>query len=177
MYNLYLVYVGGRSNESNVESHDIIFTVGDKISNTHEQIISKWRGEKDGLHIDSYSTINFIDGYKIVIKDYSREYNKMKKKPNLYLWFVYIGGYEKDQIQESHQLILVVSKSITLARKKAKEKACKQFKMTHIDNIKKLFIIGSDNKNSNSWLVTLEEDPLNRSQDIIADWQGYKRLI
>ena len=53
--------------------------------------------------------------------------------------------------------------------------------MLHIDNIKKLSIIkNSDEPSKNEttkWLIKLEKDPLNRSQEITADWQGYKKLI
>ena len=58
MYNLYLVYVGGKAKKSNIEFHDIIFTVGKSIEETYDQIKYKWNGDKNSLHIDSYTMIS-----------------------------------------------------------------------------------------------------------------------
>ena len=120
MYNLYLIYVGAKSNSLSIESHDIIFVVGTSIDDTHQQIKSKWLGEKYSLHIDSYSIIKYIEGYKILAKRIVNKNHQDLNKGKLYLWFVYLGGYENNNLQESHQILFVVSNSRLEAKRKAK---------------------------------------------------------
>ncbi len=180
MHNLFLVYVGGKFKGSNIEAHDIIFTVGEKFEDTYNQIISKWYGDKNSLHIDSYMKLQYVDGYKLIIINNEHNISLHNKKNKPYLWFAYLGGYEHNNIEESHQISFVVSGSKMRAMKKAKQKIRKEIKMIHIDNIKKLSVIEVKDESlelkSTKWYIDLEEDDLIRSQDIVADWQGYKKL-
>ena len=66
---LYLIVLGGRAKKANIELHDVRWVVGSKIEDTYNVLRSDWFGTLEGLHIDSYKKINYVDGYKITIKN------------------------------------------------------------------------------------------------------------
>ena len=65
---LFLVVLGGRAKKANIELHDVRWVVGSKIEDTYNVLRSDWFGSMQGLHIDSYKKIKYVDGYKINLK-------------------------------------------------------------------------------------------------------------
>ena len=66
---LYLVVLGGKAKKANIELHDVRWVVGSKIEDTYDTLRKDWFGSLKGLHIDSYKKINYVDGYKINLKN------------------------------------------------------------------------------------------------------------
>ena len=62
---LYLVVLGGKAKKANIELHDVRWVVGSKIEETYDVLRRHWFGTLEGLHIDSYKKIKYVDGYKI----------------------------------------------------------------------------------------------------------------
>ena len=111
---LFLVVLGGKAKKANVELHDVRWVVGSRIEDTYEILKRDWFGDVQGLHIDSYKKIEFVDGYRINLKNIQNK--KLKKSFNRsnikkYLWFVNIGGYIPSSMQEKHKFGLVVASS------------------------------------------------------------------
>ena len=79
--NLFLVVLGGRANKANIELHDVRWVVGSCIEDTFDILRRDWFGNLEGLHIDSYKKINYVDGHKIILKKI--ETKKLKKKQSL----------------------------------------------------------------------------------------------
>ena len=77
-YHLFLVVLGGRADKANVELHDVRWVVGAQIEYTFNDLRNNWFGSIDGLHIDSFKKIEYIDGYKINLKIFDK--NKIKNK-------------------------------------------------------------------------------------------------
>ena len=75
---LFLVVLGGRAKMANIELHDDRWVIGSKIEDTYDLLRREWFGKFEGLHIDSYKKINYVDGYKVNLKNI--ENNKLKKK-------------------------------------------------------------------------------------------------
>ena len=50
---LFAVFLGGRAEKCNTELHDVVFTCGNKIEDTYFDLIDKWFGFPDRLHIGS----------------------------------------------------------------------------------------------------------------------------
>ena len=73
--NLFLVVLGGRAKMANIELHDVRWVLGSRIEDTYDELRKNWFGTFDGLHIDSYKKINYVDGYKITLKNIE---NKLK---------------------------------------------------------------------------------------------------
>ena len=76
---LFLVVLGGRAKKANVELHDVRWVVGSKIEDTFDVLRKDWFGTFDGLHIDSYKKINYVDGYKINLKNIENKKLKNNK--------------------------------------------------------------------------------------------------
>ena len=162
---LFLVVLGGRADKANVELHDVRWVVGSKIEDTFNVLRKNWFGSIDGLHIDSYKKIEYIDGYKIYLKNFEK--NKIKNKqsvnqmnPKKNLWFVNIGGYDPSSMQEKHEFGLVVASSSLEAKNKAKSKWLSGCRKKHKDDIASLNkLISCDDcqliKNIGSWEIEL----------------------
>ena len=111
---LYLVVLGGRAKKANIELHDVRWVVGSKIQDTYDALRKDWFGSPQGLHIDSYKKIKYIDGYRINLRYFEKD--KIEKKQLVkknkevkYLWFVNIGGYNPTSMQEKHEFGLVIA--------------------------------------------------------------------
>ena len=82
--------------------------VGSRIEDTYDALRRDWFGTLEGLHIDSYKKINYVDGYKINLKNTENKKLKIKKfsnrnNPKKNLWFVNIGGYHPSSMQDKHE--------------------------------------------------------------------------
>ena len=183
---LFLVVVGGRSPKANIELHDVRWVIGSKIEDTFDQLRNDWFGSDNGLHIDSYKKIDSIDGYKInLINKESREpQNKISKKgrmSNKKLWFVNIGGYDPNSMQEKHEFGLVVASSFSEAKNKAKSKWLIDCKKKHKDDI---YVVEDFTdvddceviKNIGNWEIELIRNDKHVEEKNIPDWFGYMRI-
>ena len=160
--------------------------IGTKIEDTFDQLRNDWFGSDNGLHIDSYKKIDSIDGYKInLINKESRELqNKISKKgriSNKKLWFVNIGGYDPNSMQEKHEFGLVVASSSSEAKNKAKSKWLIDSKKKHTDDIYtvKSFTDVDDCeviKNIKNWEIELIPSDNYIEEKNIPDWFGYMRI-
>ena len=123
---LYLVVLGGRAKKANIELHDVRWVVGAKIEDTYDTLRKDWFGSPEGLHIDSYKKIKYLDGYKINLRNVEKfkVNNKSSYKSNIKknLWFVNIGGYDPTSMQEKHEFGLVIATNKLEAKNIAKSK-------------------------------------------------------
>ena len=183
---LFLVVLGGRAQKANVELHDVRWVIGSKIEDTFDVLRRDWFGTSEGLHIDSYKKINYVDGYKINLKNlrdkkikkhkYSIENNNKKN-----LWFVNIGGYDPCSMQEKHEFGMVVASGSLEAKKKAKSKWLNGLKKKHKDDLKSLkSLVTSDDceliKKIENWEIELFLEDNFVEETNFPDWYGYKRI-
>ena len=183
---LFLVVLGGRAHKANVELHDVRWVVGPKIEDTFNVLRKNWFGSIDGLHIDSFKKIEYIDGYKINLKNFEK--NKIKNKqssnqinPQKNLWFVNIGGYDPSSMQEKHEFGLVVASSSLEAKNTAKTKWLSGCKKKHKDDIASVkMLISCDDcqiiKNIDSWEIELILENNLVEETNYPDWYGYQRI-
>src|SRR5262249_36639212 len=114
MPKLFLVYLGGRAPNANIELHDVQFVAGDSIQDTFEQLRQHWFGTVPGLHLDAYLEVRFVDGFRIELR---RKPSEDRKK----LYFVNLGGYDPASVAELHQFGLFVASSPAEAKQNAKQ--------------------------------------------------------
>ena len=182
---LYLVVLGGRAEKANIEVHDVRWVVGSKIEDTYDTLRNSWFGSPNGLHIDSYKKIKYIDGYKINLINFEKDQidkgQLVKNKAKNYLWFVNLGGYDPSSMQEKHQFGLVVAKDSLKAKKIAKSKWLLGYRKIHKDNLFSLRMISDVDdckviKIIDNWEIelTIENDCDEDSNS--PDWYGYKRI-
>ena len=178
---LFIVVLGGRSKKSNVELHDVRWVVGESIEDTFGELRRQWFGQEEGLHIDSYKCIKYIDGYKIVISKANSNNLKETNLDNELLWFINLGGYNQKKMNEEHEFTLVAAKRAAEAKKKAKSNWKSNLKNKHNDDYSEISNIGLIDdmhpiRKVNSWEIKLIPDPKKRSDRLIPDWYGYRRI-
>ena len=181
-----MVVLGGRAKMANVELHDVRWVVGSSIEDTYDVLRRDWFGISEGLHIDSYKKINYIDGYKINLINLENKKLKNNKffncnysKKNL--WFVNIGGYDPTSMQEKHEFGLVVASDKLEAKSIAKSKWLMGCKKKHKDDIASLkILIGCDNskliQSIANWEIVLTKENNLIEETNHPDWYGYKRI-
>tara|TARA_Y100001968_G_C19019024_1_gene554228 strand:- start:103 stop:654 length:552 start_codon:yes stop_codon:yes gene_type:complete len=178
---LFIVVLGGRSSKSNIELHDVRWVLGESIEDTFPELRKQWLGKRNGLHIDSYKRIEYVDGFKIAISK-SKENNSLpRKKEDNSLWFVNLGGYDPMKMYEEHEFTLVVAKTAIAAKKKAKKNWKSNLRTKHNDDCSDIkYFENIDNvtsiKKINNWEIKLISEPEERSEKIIPDWYGYMRI-
>ena len=183
---LYLVVLGGRVRKANIELHDVRWVVGAKIEDTYDTLRKDWFGSPEGLHIDSYKKIKYLDGYKINLRNVenlkinNNEFsNKSKSKKKL--WFVNIGGYDPSSMQEKHEFGLVIAKNKLEAKNIAKSKWLIGCKKKHKDDIASLeTLISCDNceliEKIDNWEIELTPDKKFIEENNYPDWYGYQKI-
>ena len=183
---LFLVVLGGRAKMANVELHDVRWAIGSRIEDTFDVLRRDWFGTLEGLHIDSYKKINYVDGYKINLKNIENKqlknnkfFNENTSKKNL--WFVNIGGYDPSSMQEKHEFGLVVASDKLEAKNIAKSKWLMGCKKKHKDDIASLkILIGCDDskliKSIGNWEIILTKEYNLIEETSNPDWYGYKRI-
>ena len=183
---LFLVVLGGRAKKANIELHDVRWVVGSRIEDTYDSLRSNWFGTLQGLHIDSYKKIIYVDGYKINLRKIENKKSKNNKlfyenniKKNL--WFVNLGGYDPSSMQEKHEFGLVVASSSSEAKKNAESKWFHGYKKKHIDDIASLEnICNLDDceviKKIDNWVIELILENNLVEETNYPDWFGYKKI-
>jgi len=178
---LFLVVLGGRAKKANIELHDVRWVIGSRIEDTYNDLRRDWFGTVEGLHIDSYKKINYVDGYKINLHNIenNRFFNGNNTKQNL--WFVNIGGYDPSSMQEKHEFGLVVASSSLEAKNKAKSKwlqGCKKKHKDDITSLEKLSTIDDCEliEKIGIWEIELISENNSIEETNYPDWYGYKRI-
>ena len=183
---LYLVVLGGRAKKANIELHDVRWVVGSKIEDTYDTLRKDWFGSPNGLHIDSYKKIKYIDGYKINLINFEKDkidknqlIKKNKAKPHL--WFVNIGGYNPTSMQEKHEFGLVAASTKLEAKNIAKSKWLIGCKKKHKDDIASLeVLLRFDDceliKKIGQWQIELTLDNNFIEENNYPDWYGYQKI-
>ena len=183
---LFLVVLGGRAKKANVELHDVRWVIGSRIEDTFDVLRRDWFGIIDGLHIDSYKRINYVDGYRIDLK--KTENDKLKKNklfkeniPKCNLWFVNIGGYDPSSMQEKHEFGIVAASSSIEAKNSAKSKWLNGCKKKHKDDITPLSDLWTYDdckviSKIDNYEIELKRDSNCDEDTFYPDWYGYKRI-
>lgn len=123
---LFAAYVGGKTANSNIELHDMRFSVGEAIEDCYEDLRKQWWGTPESLHLDCWGALEHADGYEVSLS--SQPYAGKEK-----LYFLNLGAYDAAQFTELHHNVFVVAET----ESKAKVKALKQiidWQARHMDN-------------------------------------------
>ena len=139
---LFLVVLGGRTATSHIELHDVRWVVGTSIDETIPTLKQQWFGLQSGLHIDSYKAIQSVDGYAIELikqrEDCKEHLEASSTAMKDQLWFINLGGYDRDSLQELHQFGLVVAPSKQAAKARARRRWLGSALQVHKDDLHSL---------------------------------------
>ncbi len=115
---LMMVLLGCKPKGRHIEQHDIFFTIGSSLKDIVPEIKKFW---PDGgtIHIDSWREVTICDGYSIYVIPKSLA----EKNTTVKLFFINLGGYKPEDLEEYHYKMLIPATNKTEAIKKAKSSA------------------------------------------------------
>ena len=170
---LFLVVLGGRTDRSLIELHDVRFVAGRCIEDTYPELRRQWFGRRRGLHLDSYMAVHCIDGWRVTLE-------LEPDSDNQRLWFVNLGGYQPDSLAELHRFGLVVAPSLQAAKAAAKQRWLLDALQQHKDDLSAvddcLAIEQLSLTASKHVYVHLHRQPDCASQNQVPDWFGYRPI-
>lgn len=115
---LYLLVLGATLEGRLIEQHDVFFGVGHNLKELVPQIKTFWPEAKGKIHIDSYREITNVDGYQIKVVE-----KQDSKKNSLRLFFINLGGYKLNELDEHHYKVVAVAENMAEASKISKKTA------------------------------------------------------
>jgi hypothetical protein len=111
---LFMIYIGGKHQNSLIELHDIRFIAAESIQSTYPELRNSWWGVPSSLHLDCYGILKQVDGYDIHLKTLPAPSDEK-------LYFVNLGGYDASEFTELHRNFCIVAKNVMEAQGKAKK--------------------------------------------------------
>lgn len=114
MVKLFMVLIGCKPAGRHTEQHDVFFGIATSLKELIPAIIAFWP-EAEDLHIDGYREVTKVDGYRIGINETSPS--------SEYLFFINLGGYKENEMEEFHYKMLATGKDKNEALRKAKATA------------------------------------------------------
>ncbi len=155
MPRLFAVLLGGNcAPRSNTELHDVVFVAGERLEDTHEDLLAAWFGTPEGLHIDGWMALEEVDGHRVRLR-------KAAPPAGPRLWFVNLGGYRPGQLQEAHASTVVVAAGAAEARRRAREALLRDHVEVHTDDLHdvgRLLQVGQAS-GWHVWLEAMERTP------------------
>ncbi len=164
--NLFMISLGGKVNGCNLEVHDVQFVAAKHIDDTLKVLRSGWYGREEKLHMDSYKQISGADGYTLRL-------TKEKPDSRKQLFFVHLGGYQKDSSQELHEVGLLVGDTLQEVKERAPKEIQADAIQNHVDNIISVEAC-LHSTDGEQYYIELSESP--EEFDFAPDWFGYRRL-
>lgn len=116
---LFMILLGATPKGRNIEQHDIFFGIGSSVKELLPEMLTFWPEAKGKIHVDAYRIVKKVGNYKVEVIPKVAE-NKLEVRS---LFFMNLGGYKRDEFEELHYKMLVVSDQKALAIKEAKETA------------------------------------------------------
>ncbi|EHQ30259.1 DUF1543 domain-containing protein [Mucilaginibacter paludis] len=114
---LFMVLLGSKAPHRNVEQHDYFFGIARTLKELVPAMRSFWPEAGNSIHVDGWREINQVDGYSISIVLKQDNLPPTPKK----LFFINLGGYQSNKLEEQHYTVLSVkddrTKAIQHARK------------------------------------------------------------
>lgn len=161
-----MISLGGKVKGANIEVHDVQFAAAEGIDDTIELVKASWYGEEKKLHMDSFKKITGADGYRVeVVKHDPKEEKK--------LFFLHVGGYDKDMTQEMHRAQFVVAETPEEAKKRGFKEAEDFGENGHVDQVVYVqeCILAEDGE---KYFISLQKS--GEEFNMKPDWFGYRRL-
>lgn len=110
---LFMFQVGGNFRNSNVELHDIRFSIGDKVEDCFADLRAQWWGDQAKFHIDCWGAVEQADGHDVALVTDAPDPSPER------LFFINLGGYDPAQFTELHKNVLIVAEDANAAKSRA----------------------------------------------------------
>lgn len=149
---LFVFYIGGDCGNSNIELHDIRFSIGETAEACHDNLRRQWWGDPKSLHLDSWGELRQADGYDITLA------KAPAASSGNTLFFLNLGGYDLGEFGELHKNVFKVAPDAREATKRALGEI-RHWALPHKDNVfevEKVIDVGAQLKDSGYALVLTE---------------------
>ncbi|MVZ65122.1 DUF1543 domain-containing protein [Sphingobacterium sp. DK4209] len=129
--NLYMLVLGGKPAGRFTEQHDVFFGIANELKDLVPQMNEFWPELADRMHIDSWRKVTRVGNFQVDVIE--KVADSVPHDVNLF--FVNLGGYKPNDMEEYHYKILVVAQDLAEASKVAKESTFyKHYESSHIDD-------------------------------------------
>ncbi|NSL90696.1 DUF1543 domain-containing protein [Chitinophaga sp. Mgbs1] len=113
---LYMLLLGADLPGRHIEQHDMFFGIAPSLKELIPDIKAHWPEAGEKLHIDGWREVNFVEGYQVEVVAKGAAGNNP-----LGLFFLNLGGYKPNEMEEYHYKMISVSKDMGEAIRAAKE--------------------------------------------------------
>lgn len=120
--------LGGTAAGARTELHDVAFAVGHDIEAVHAQLLDSWFGEPVGLHVDAWTVINTVAGYRVHL-------DRAPSDNGPHLYFINIGGYRAGEFGERHACGFFGARDKAEAKAHARKRLLQGHEQTHKDDL------------------------------------------
>ena len=119
-----MVLLGSKAPKRNVEQHDYFFGIARSIKELVPQMKAFWPEAGSSLHIDGWREVNKVDEYEVKVtpkSDRNEGVEGMTSESAPKLFFINLGGYQSNKLEEQHYVVLTVKDDRALAIQDAKK--------------------------------------------------------
>ena len=113
---LFMTLLGCKPEGRHTEQHDVFFGIGYQLRDLIPDMQAFWPEAKDKLHIDGWREVNTVDGHQVRVVEKSAAVPQ-----EMQLFFLNLGGYKPNVMEEFHYKILSVQKDIGASIRASKE--------------------------------------------------------
>lgn len=157
---LFMVLLGANPAGRVVEQHDYYFGIAEELWQLVPALKAFWPEAGHTLHIDGWREINYVDGYKVTVK---QKTTVQQEGGGKHLFFVNLGGYTAGKLEEQHYTLLCISDHPRDAVKYAKSSSF--FLSNSITSPSRAAVAHIDEK------YGIDVDEFFRVDDLLADEQ------
>jgi len=116
-----MVLLGCKPSGRHTEQHDVFFGIGETIKDLVPQIVRFWPEAKGKLHVDGWREVTLVDGFQVEVQDAATSPAIAFMSHRLF--FLNLGGYKEQELEEFHYKMLAVATDKSLAIQRAKQTA------------------------------------------------------
>lgn len=113
---LFMVLLGCKPDGRHTEQHDIFFGIGNQLRDLIPDMEAFWPEAKGKLHIDGFREVNIVDDHQIRVVERNGQETGDRQ-----LFFLNLGGYKPNEMEEFHYKILSVQTDIGAAIRASKD--------------------------------------------------------
>lgn len=118
---LFMLILGCKPRGRHTEQHDIFFGIGYELRDLLPGIYAFWPEADGKIHIDSWRDVSHVDDYSINI--IPRDELAADEATDVKLFFLNLGGYKENDLEEYHYKMLVACADKGEAVRRAKSTA------------------------------------------------------
>lgn len=108
--NLFMLLLGCKPLGRHIEQHDIYFGIANELRDLVPSIVDYWQQADGKIHLDAWRKVTKVGEYQINVSASAVDNSQLK------LYFVNLGGYKPNELEEYHYKELVVASDIEQAK-------------------------------------------------------------